>query len=164
VLGGPGAGDSALDRQGEPLIFTVDFPLFDATEGDGPRVLKWPIDPDMSGWFAGNDYAIFRYSHVLLMKAEAEFNLSGGGLAEVNLVRVRAGLDALTSITADDIFNERGYEFLWEAFRRQDQIRMGYWDGTWSLHDTPSPAYTELYPIPQTQMDANPNLVQNPGY
>lgn len=166
VLAGPNAGDPAFDRSvpPKPLIFTVESPLFDASEAHGPRVLKWPIDPDMSGWFAGNDYAIFRYSHVLLAKAEAEFNLSGGGLASLNLVHERAGLDALGSITADDIFDERGYEFLWEGFRRQDQIRMGYWDGTWSLHDTPTAEFTEIFPIPQTQMDANPNLVQNPGY
>ena len=72
--------------------------------------------------------------------------------------------EPLTTVTLDDIFDERGYEFLWEGFRRQDQIRMGKWRGTWSLHDTPSAAFTEIFPIPQTQMDANPNLVQNPGY
>ncbi|NOZ03613.1 MAG: RagB/SusD family nutrient uptake outer membrane protein [FCB group bacterium] len=166
VLAGPNAGDSAFDRQGNPLDFQIDFPLINATESDGPRILKWPIDPNMSGWFAGDDYAIFRYSHVLLAKAEAEFNL--GNTAEatslVNQVRERAGLAPLASVTADDIYQERGHELLWEGFRRQDMIRTGHWGDTWSLHDTPSPDYTKLYPIPQIQMDANPNLVQNPGY
>ena len=163
VLGGPSEGDSAFDRQGNPLNFQVVFPLLDADEHAGPRVLKWPIDPDMSGWFTGPDYAIFRYSHVLLAKAEAEFNLSGGGLGEVNLVRARAGLDPLTSLTADDIYWERGHELLWEGFRRQDQIRHGTFLDAWSLKDA-SGAHRVLYPIPQSQLDANSNLVQNTGY
>ena len=92
VLFGSAAGDSAFDRQGNPLSFAADFPLVDANESAGPRILKWPIDPNMTGWFSGADFAIFRYSHVLLMKAEAEFNLSGGGLTELNQVRPGPGL------------------------------------------------------------------------
>ena len=43
------------------------------------------------------------------MKAEADFNLSGGGLLELNQVRARAGLDDLASIDADAILAERGH-------------------------------------------------------
>jgi len=164
VLYGPTAGDSAFDRQGAPLVFTVDFPLIDATEMDGPRMLKWPIDPNTSGWFSGADYAIFRYSHVLLMKAEAEFNLTGGGLASLNLVHERAGLDPLTEISNAAILAERGHELLWEGFQRQDQIRHGTFLDAYKLKDYVSEDFRLLFPIPQTQMDANPNLVQNPGY
>ena len=163
VLAGPATGDSAFDRAGDPLAFTVDFPLIDAVESDGPRILKWPIDPDMTGWFSGADYAIFRYSHVLLMKAEADFNLSGGGLTELNQVRARAGLDDLASIDADAILAERGHEFLWESFRRQDQIRHGKFGDAWT-HKEVSGDHCVLFPVPQSQLDANPNLVQNPGY
>ncbi|MFQ6615345.1 MAG: RagB/SusD family nutrient uptake outer membrane protein [Fidelibacterota bacterium] len=164
VLAGPDEGDSAFDRDGNPLVFTVESPLVDATEGNGPRILKWPIDPDMSGWFGGNDYAIFRYSHILLAKAEAQFRLNGGGLALVNQVRERAGLDPLSTLNEDDIYWERGHEFLWEGFRRQDQIRFGTWEGAWTLHDATGDENLELFPIPQIQLDANPNLSQNPGY
>ena len=164
VLFGSAAGDSAFDRQGNPLSFTVDFPLIDANESAGPRMLKWPIDPNMTGWFSGADYAIFRYSHVLLMMAEAEFNLSGGGLAELNQVRTRAGLDALASIDSDAILAERGHELLWEGFRRQDQIRHGTFLEAWTHKDASDGEHRVLYPIPQSQLDANPNLVQNSGY
>jgi hypothetical protein len=120
----------------------------------------------MSGWFAGNDYAIFRYSHVLLAKAEAQFNLgnTSDATALVNQVRERAGLDPLTTVTADDIYWERGHELLWEGFRRQDQIRFGKWTGAWTLHEATNDENKKLFPIPQIQLDANPNLVQNPGY
>ncbi len=166
VLFGAAIGDSAFDRNGNPLNFKVDFPLIDASEMDGPRMLKWPIDPNMSGWFSGTDYPIFRYSHVLLMKAEALVRSGSSGDTEVNQVRARAGLDALSGATADDIYKERGHELLWEGFRRQDQIRQGTFLGTWSLKVDADAAdgHTKIYPIPQTQMDANPNLVQNPGY
>ncbi|MCH7939708.1 MAG: RagB/SusD family nutrient uptake outer membrane protein, partial [Candidatus Marinimicrobia bacterium] len=169
VLGGPSAGDQAYDRYGDSLIFTVESPLIDATESDGVRILKWPIDPDMDGSNAGNDYAVFRYSHILLAKAEAQFMLgsTGDALALVNLVRAR-NFDPdqpLASVTRDDIFNERGYELLWEGFRRQDQIRTGHFLEAWSNKDAnTADEYRKLFPIPQFQMDANPNLAQNPGY
>ncbi len=164
VLWGSTAGDSAFDRNGNPLDFQVDFPLFDASEMDGPRMLKWPIDPNTSGWFSGADFAIFRYSHVLLMKAEAEFNLSGGGLASLNQVHERAGLPALTAISNDAILEERSHEFLWEGFQRQDQIRHGTFLSAYTLKDYVSADHLVLFPIPQSQLDANPNLVQNSGY
>ena len=164
VLAGPATGDSAFDRQGNPLAFTVEFPLIDANESAGPRMLKWPIDPAMTGWFSGADYAVFRYSHVLLMKAEADFNLSGGGLTELNHVRTRAGLDALASIDADAILAERGHELLWESYRRQDLIRHGKFLEAWTHKDASDGAHRVLFPVPQSQLDANPNLDQNPGY
>ncbi|MEE9166680.1 MAG: RagB/SusD family nutrient uptake outer membrane protein [Candidatus Neomarinimicrobiota bacterium] len=164
VLGGPSAGDSAFDRVGEPLVFTVDAPLIDATEHHGVRMLKWPIDPDMSGADGGNDYAVFRYSHILLAKAEAQFNLNGGGIDLVNQVRERAGLDALSSIDSDAILAERGYEFVWEGFRRQDLIRADKFLDAWTLKDADDGSHRLLFPIPQIQRDANPNLNQNDGY
>ena len=169
VLGGPSIGDSAFQRDGVPLVFTVESPISGASESHGPRMLKWPIDPDMSGGDAGNDYAIFRYSHILLAKAEAKFMLGDAAAATslVNQVRARnfdPPKPVVGTVTLDDIFDERGFEFLWEGSRRQDQIRTGHWGDTWSNHDTPSADFKKLFPIPQVQMDANPNLVQNTGY
>ena len=168
VLGGPAIGDSAFQRDGTPLVFTVEFPLTGATESDGVRILKWPVDPNASGADAGNDFAIFRYSHILLAKAEAQFMLgnTAAALALVNMVRAR-NFDPdqpLTSVTRDDIFDERGYELLWEGFRRQDQIRTGHFLEAWSLKSASDGAHREIFPIPQVQLDANPNLRQNPGY
>ena len=167
VLGGPNAGEPATDRQGNPLIFTVESPLTGATEGNGVRILKWPVDPDASGPNHGNDYAIFRYSHVLLAKAEAQFMLgnTGEALDLVNQVRERA-FDPdkpLTNITLDDMLAERGFELLWEGFRRQDLIRTGHFFDPWTLKEA-SAEYRKLFPIPQIQLDANPNLKQNDGY
>lgn len=168
VLGGPNAGDPAFDRQGSRLSFTVDFPLINATESHGVRILKWPVDPSQNGGDAGNDVAIFRYSHILLAKAEALFNMgnTGEALALVNQVRARSFEPDkdLTTLTADLILDERGFEFIWEGHRRTDLIRHGRFLEAWSLKPASDGAHRNLFPIPQVQLDANPNLVQNPGY
>ncbi len=168
VLAGPNAGDPAFDRNGNPLIFTPGSPLVGAGEGDGARLLKWPIDPAQTAQHAGNDYAVYRYSHVLLAKAEALFNLGSAGeaLALVNQVRARAFEpdQPLTALTADAILAERGFEFLWEGFRRSDQIRHGKFLDSWTLKSASDGPHRNIFPVPQVQLDANPNLVQNPGY
>jgi hypothetical protein len=155
----------------------------------GVRIGKWEFQiggtPDMS-----NDYSVFRYADVLLMKAEALWRKSGsatdaGALALVNQVRERAGLSDLTSldgklsfdlagpvVSGGELFNERGREMFAEHSRRQDLIRFGLWEsvGKWVLpyHNVgdvlKSDSYLRLYPIPKTKLAANPNLVQNPGY
>lgn len=62
------------------------------------------------------------------------------------------------------------FELTGEAKRRQDLIRHGHFLDRWSLVmlngkvDQNGEAYRILMPIPQPQLDANPLLVQNPGY
>ena len=61
------------------------------------------------------------------------------------------------------IFNERLYELIDEGKRRADMIRAGTWLAA-GWNKAADPPHLVLMPIPQTQMDANPLLVQNPGY
>jgi len=61
------------------------------------------------------------------------------------------------------IFRERLFELTAEAKRRQDLIRAGRYLEPWTHKDQREP-YRILMPIPQTQLDANPLLTQNPGY
>lgn len=176
VLGGPNAGQPALDRNGNRLDFTVGSPLVGATESNGVRILKWSLDPAQNGGNAGNDLAIFRYSHVLLMKAEALNELNGPNaqsIALINQVRARCFEPdkpiALANFATKEalrlrIFDERGFEFLWENFRRQDLIRVGKFLEPWTLKAASDGPHRVLFPIPQGQLDANPNLKQNPGY
>ena len=63
----------------------------------------------------------------------------------------------------DAIFDERQFELIDEGKRRPDMIRQG----TWLLagwNKQADPAGFVLMPIPQSQIDANPMLVQNAGY
>jgi len=155
----------------------------------GVRIGKWEYEiggtPDMS-----NDYSVFRYADVLLMKAEAVWRKSNSptdatALALVNQIRARAGLTNMTSldgklsfdlagpvVPGGELFNERGREMVFEHSRRQDLIRFGLWNmnAKWTLpyHNVgdvlKSGDYLKLYPIPKPKLAANPNLVQNPGY
>lgn len=60
--------------------------------------------------------------------------------------------------------DELGWEFAAEGHRRTDLIRFGvFTTKTWFNH-TPNGAHRVLFAIPQFAIDANPNLVQNPGY
>jgi hypothetical protein len=70
----------------------------------------------------------------------------------------------------DSILAERLFELTAEGKRRTDLIRIGAEQGGTNKYNLPwsykalSPAYKILFPIPQTQIDVNPLLKQNPGY
>ncbi len=168
-----------------PLTFSPHYPFGEtqAGEGDGVRILKWPPDPNFVGSHHSNDFAYFRLAEIYLIKAEAHAVLGqdAQALAALNTVRQRAMPDKPISgvggtALRDAILRERHMEFAGEAKRRQDLIRAGRFTQPWTAKCAPpspglpaSPglcnnARTILFPIPQTQMDANPLLVQNPGY
>ena len=67
---------------------------------------------------------LLRYSHILLMKAEAAIMLSGDGAGdtEINLVRSRAGLIAKSGATLEDLKAERRAEFAGELFGRYEDL------------------------------------------
>jgi hypothetical protein len=50
-----------------------------------------------------------------------------------------------------------------EMTRRQDMIRFGKWLDPWWEKEASDPRYL-LFPIPKAQRDANPSLIQNPGF
>jgi hypothetical protein len=76
-----------------------------------------------------NDFPIYRFADILLMKAECIIRSGGDASAAgtlVTQVRQRAGLAALAGApTLDNIYDERGFELSWEGHRRQDMIRFG---------------------------------------
>ena len=167
-------GQQAYDRQGNPLVFDPNIPdVTNATEGQGVRIDKWPLDPAHVTRNNGNDYAWFRLGEMYLIRAEAnnELGNTAAALADINLLRARvfsppkplaAGLTQAQM--RDAILNERLFELTAEGKRRTDLIRMGkFTSGTWYAKTTNAP-YKILFPIPQTQIETNPLLVQNPGY
>ena len=164
-------GAPAKDRAGNPLVFTINIAdETQATEGEGPRLYKWPADAKHVAQNNGNDYAWFRLGEILLIKAEALNELTPGdptALALVNQLRARPKetvAPALAGpITRDLILQERRFELTGEAKRRQDLIRHGKYTQAWGYKPA-SAAFRVLLPIPQKQLDANPMLTQNPGY
>ena len=77
--------------------------------------------------------------------------------------------DMLTEEGGADIqygrfLDELGFEFAAEFHRRQDLIRFGVFTSkSWLTHE-PNGDYRTIFPIPQSAINANSNLQQNPGY
>ena len=84
---------------------------------------------DQGGWHgAGNNLRILRYADILLMFAEAEFMLNGStqpALDAINEVRARVDMPEFTSITMQDIEDERIKELSLERTRYFDLLRWG---------------------------------------
>ena len=160
-------GQPVTDRQGNPLVFDPNIPdVTAASEGAGVRITKWPVDPNHVQQDNGNDYGFFRLGEMYLIRAEAEYQLGNlaGALADINILRARVNAPPLAAVTADAILKERLFELTAEGKRRQDLIRFNqFTQGTWYAKTTNAP-YKVLMPIPQSQIDANPKLTQNPGY
>lgn len=137
------------------------------------------------------DFPLIRYADVLLMKAEALYELGKESEAReaLNQVRTRASVE-MPQITAsgtalrDAIRDERRREFVIEGINYFDELRWGtlkekaYYDASgneegagikqvWRSNVTNfkwQGDYSYTWPIPQSEMEKNSNLVQNPDW
>lgn len=117
---------------------------------------------------------------MLLLRAEAKVRLGDytGAAALVNQVRTRAGLGNITISGLEDginkVLHERKLELAFEGQRWFDLKRTGKAleilknrkDGNGNILSFAGNLTQQrlLWPIPQSQIDNNPNLTQNPGY
>ena len=149
-----------------------------------PYIKKYLHAPVEATTGSGDDFPIYRYSDVLLLLAEAlnEQGKSGDALIPLNKVRARAGLTAATSTDQTAlrqiIYHERRVELAFENHRWTDLLRTGTALDVMNafgvkikkeLTFLASDAYVLddhhlLFPIPQTDVDLNPDIKQNPGY
>jgi len=156
-----------------------------STFADGYAVSKFRNvqsngSPAQSLGFSDVDIAIFRLPEQYLIYAEAavrsQTDLSGA-LGYINDLRHRAygndsGNIGQGSLTTSFILDERARELYWEGFRRTDLIRYGefttanyLWPFKGGVKSGVAVAdYRNIYPIPDQDRAANPNLNQNPGY
>ncbi|HOZ76839.1 MAG TPA: RagB/SusD family nutrient uptake outer membrane protein [Ferruginibacter sp.] len=157
---------------------------------DGPHVKKYVNlrsdglpTTDASGTFADVDFPVFRLAEMYLIYAEAVLRGGSGGsrttaLGYINQLRQRAygttssGQVNDTELSLDFILDERARELYWEGHRRTDLIRYGLlttgtylwpWKGGVASGTAKSDIYN-LFAIPASNIVANPNLTQNPGY
>lgn len=143
-----------------------------------------------NGWSSGDDLYQLRLADIILLKAEAQNELgnTAAAVATLNMVRARVNLPLVsTSMSQADlrtkILNERRLELAFEAQRWDDLVRanvastvmtsLNEYKYTCNNGSPSAPikiSYSKcdknhwLMPIPQPERDANPNLVQNPGY
>ncbi len=166
-------GEPLTDRKGNPLNFTFEIEDYaNATEVEGARIFKWELEKDSYNHL-NNDFAIFRYVDVLLMKAECLLRLGNEKDARniVNDCRKRnfsnySEAKQIKLLTLDELLAERGRELVLEGWRRNDLIRFGKFTEPFDFKPTKDgdDGHTLLFPIPQIIIDANPGIVQNPGY
>jgi len=129
--------------------------------------------------FADTDFPMFRLADVYLMYAEAVLRGGQGGsipqaVTYINQLRTRANVPLIgeSSLNLDFILDERSRELYWEGHRRSDLIRFGKftkeYNWPWKngvYNGTPNiDEKYKLYPLPATEISANPNLIQNQGY
>ena len=111
----------------------------------------------------GANIPVLRLAEMYLTRAEA--NLRNGStigappVDDVNAVRERAGLSPLSSVTVDDVLRERRLELSFEGNLLHDLKRTERSVGSLDFD-----ADDLVYPIPQRECDANPEISQNPGY
>lgn len=127
------------------------------------------------------DYPMFRLPDAYLMYAEAVLRSGTGGdrataLGYINALRNRAyngntGNISDADMTLPFILDERARELYWEGHRRTDLIRFDKFteNGIWPWKGgvaagTPTARFRELFPIPTSELLANKNLTQIPGY
>ena len=108
---------------------------------------------------------VMRLAEMYLTRAEGNFragtNVGAAPYEDLNTVRERAHAPLITAadVTADLLFNDRHQELAFEGFYLHDFKRTGRSVGTLSVT-----ANKLVLPIPQREINVNPNLTQNPGY
>ena len=125
------------------------------------------------------DMPIFRLAEMYLNYAEADARLNGGvvkdadALKYVKDLRDRAGVSMPSEVNLEWLLDERAREFMWEGHRRVDLIRFGNLTDVnypWTLKGglmngkIALPSYKTIFPIIQSDLSSNSNLVQNEGY
>jgi len=145
------------------------------------RNVKSDGSPGQVPGYSDVDYPMFRLGDAYLMYAEAVLRGGGGTRAQallyVNALRDRAYGNTSGDITDPQLTlpflkDERSRELLWEGHRRTDLIRFdnaftsgGVWQWKGNvLNGTPTEDFRNLYPLPASEVIANPNLTQNTGY
>ncbi|NML66569.1 RagB/SusD family nutrient uptake outer membrane protein [Hymenobacter sp. RP-2-7] len=131
---------------------------------------------------SGINYRLIRYADLLLLQAEAlnELGQTAQAVTLVNQVRARVGLAGVSAANASSqstlrlyMRDERGRELAGENQRWYDIVRWGLLDNQAGLNyliarDADFTNFvlgkSKLLPIPQTDIDLDPSIKQNPGY
>ena len=186
------ASYSAADKRKQEKQFFFSHAANHSTGVDvqfknGQHIYKyWDDVAQASGQYSGKCFSIIRLSDIMLLYAEAQNEADGAPDANsysyINAIRARANLAPLVGLSQDQfrqaVWRERNHELCFENITWFDMVR------TRMVYDTKNDAFVPmvgytlpgnpaapkfqekhyLFPIPQAEINANPKLVQNPGY
>jgi hypothetical protein len=184
--------NASLDTRAKMLYTGFNHPSIDDNSQfkQGTPVLKYSeknsqgVAPNPAPSFPDTDFPVFRLADIYLMYAEAVLRGGHGGdlqtaLNYVNALRDRAEGGEFTDLeiqanqlNLNFILEERSRELFWECTRRTDLVRYGLltspnyvwqWKGGVKSGVGASSIYN-IYPIPASDLSANPNLIQNTGF
>ena len=141
---------------------------------------------DPSGQFVDTDYPMIRLAEAYLISAEADARQNGGnctaaGVNRIKDLRLRANVGAgnlydgvaassITAVSLEDIFQEWSREFGFEGQRRMVLVRWGRFAGQstykweWMGGSQAGNQFDKrfsIFPIPDSDLNANPNLKPN---
>lgn len=144
-----------------------------AADNEGLVNVKYQPDPlaviQSGRGYGRNDMVLLRYAEILMAKAEALYRMGSTSEATVLINQVRARNFStpkpFVNMTLDDILAELSREFCWEGKYRTDLVRFGKFTSVrtqWKNYNSES--FRNIFPIPTTEIQSNPKLVQNPGY
>jgi len=177
-------GDLRKDASVGYFIDSINSGLGIAMGDTIPYVKKYDWPHSIQG-VTNSNWPVYRYAHVLLMMAESINEVDGpeGAYTYINEVRQRSDLDDLQSGLSqsqfrDSVFHEQRIELAFENHRWFQLLRtnraMDAMLEHGDVHRNIQPHLTEpayiieeykfIYPIPQRELNLNPNLNQNPGW
>lgn len=148
------------------------------TIADGAMIIKYEPDLNRVGPWSGNDIVLHRLSEIYLTLAEALNEENGPNQESIDLIndlrdrafnndiakRLQLADFSTKESLRDHILDERSWELYAENYRRDDLLRHGkYIQQALDRGITNAQSFHVLYPIPQEEIDRNPNLKQN-GY
>ena len=141
------------------------------------KFIDYSISPLTNQAQSGINFPVIRYADILLLKAEVLNEINGGPTADayaaINEVRSRANVGGLpTGLNQtdfrDSVFLERRKEFIQEGMRWFDLSRRGgsyLYDALKKIPAKTGAALKDtLFPIPQSEIDINGALTNNPGW
>ncbi len=152
--------------------------LRDGDHNSGWHFAKYPFYSDEDAHQMESDYTEIRLPEIIYSLAECK--LRQGKKAEAarllnsvrrrnypqeNLATVLYAPEGSANLDMNEMLDEWGREFFAESRRRVDLIRFGkFCSGSWWDKNPDADDHTKIFPIMRPILNANPALVQNPGY
>ena len=145
---------------------------------NGLSIVKWQNyrsdgKPVNHTEYPDTDIPLFRLAEAYLTRAEALFRHDKDATADINKLRSRANCTRMVeTVTEQELIDEWSREFYMEGRRRSDLVRFDMfttnkyvWDwkgGT--MNGAPVASHYNVFPVPVSDLNNNPNMSQNPNY